>query len=235
VGILEWFWATYLVATMTPGLSAKQLQKQIGCTYKTAWYMMHRLRQAMVSTSREKLRGTVEADEVFIGGPAAGRHGRGVAGDENKSLVFGAVEVVQWKDNRDRLREGAGRLRLATAKHADAPSIQAFLTANVEPATLIETDGWRGYSKDALVAYRHDPLTGRKAPRIHCAFGNLKTWLKGTHHGVDPRYLKNYLDEFVFRFNRRKTYMAAFQTLLGISSAKHPLGLQNLKSLASKG
>jgi hypothetical protein len=234
VPIQEWFWAAYLVATLTPGLSAKQLERQLGCEYRTAWYMMHRLRQAMVSDNRTKLYGIVEADECFIGGPSKGRFGRGVAGDDNKNLVFGAVEIIPWQDKAGRQLEKAGRLRLTIAEHADAQSIGAFLSTNVDPKTLVKTDGWSGYSKTALNAFYHEPKVGRNAPHIHQAFGNLKTWLKGTHHGVNPKYLKNYLDEFVFRFNRRKTPMAAFQTLLGISTAKHPIGLQNLISGARK-
>ena len=230
----EWFWAAYFAATITPGMSAKQLERQIGCTYRTAWYMLHRLRRAMRSDNRSKLYGIVEADETFVGCPAKGRHGRWVAAADNKDLVFGAVKIIRWQDKPGRWQEKAGRLRLQIADHADALSIKVFLKDNVKLKTLIKTDGWRGYSKDTLGDFRHEPLVGRNAPHIHQAFGNLKTWLKGTYHGVDPKYLQHYLDEFVFRFNRRKTPMAAFQTLLGISSSKLPLGLDSLKSPESK-
>jgi len=228
VRIREWFWAAYLVATMTPGLSARQLQRQLDCTYRTAWYMLHRLRRAMVNDQRTKLYGIVEADETIVGGPSEDFYGRGVTEDEKRSLVFGAVEVVPWQDKAGRQREKAGRLRLTIATDATAESIKAFLSATADPQTIIRTDGWRGYSKEALFSFYHEPETKRKAPHIHQAFGNLKTWLKGTHHGVDPKYLQHYLDEFVFRFNRRKTPMAAFQRLLGISASKSPLGLNNL-------
>jgi transposase-like protein len=132
--------------------------------------------------------------------------------------------------------EKAGRLRLAMTQRADAISIRRFLTAHVQPGSEIYTDGWKGYSKTALADYRHElnpPET--HALHIHRAFGNLKTWLNGTHHGVDPKYLQNYLDEFVFRFNRRKTPMAAFQTLLGLAAQKAPLGYKKMTSRESTG
>jgi len=229
VGIQEWFWAAYLVATHTPGFSAKQLERQIGCAYRTAWFMLHRLRRAMVSDARSRLDGEVEADETIVGGTVKGRFGRGVAGSENQTLVFGAVEVISYTDKHGRAAEKAGRVRLAITPRADGESIGLFLAQNVAEGSEISTDGWKGYSKTALANYRHSPSTGAHATHIHRVFGNLKTWINGTHHGVDPKYLQTYLEEFVFRFNRRKTPMAAFQTLLGIAAGKAPQTLTALK------
>lgn len=229
VGIQEWFWAAYLVATHTPGFSAKQLERQVGCAYRTAWFMLHRLRRAMVGDTRSKLEGDVEADETIIGGPVKGKTGRGVTALATKTLVFGAVEVILYTDKFGKVAERAGRLRLAITKKADAESIGLFLMQNVAEGSMIRTDGWKGYSKTALSSHRHTQSPGLKATHIHRAFGNLKTWLNGTHHGVDPKYLQVYLDEFVFRFNRRKTPMAAFQTLLGIATCKTPQTLISLK------
>jgi transposase-like protein len=225
----EWFWTAYLVATHTPGLSATQLARQMGCGYKTAWFLLHRLRRAMVNEIRSRLNGRVEADEVIIGGPVRGKKGRGVTAAEHSTLVFGAVEVIAYTDKHGGYMEKAGRLRLVVAPRADADSIRRFLEKNVEPGTEIATDQWKGYSTTALAGYRHDlhhPET--HALHIHRAFGNLKTWLNGTHHGVDPKYLQSYLDEFVFRFNRRKTPMAAFQTLLGLATQKNHVPLSQL-------
>ncbi|MFH1708413.1 MAG: transposase, partial [Planctomycetota bacterium] len=92
-----------------------------------------------------------------------------------------------------------------------------------------------GYSQSALAAYRHEAAPGQRARHIHRAFGNLKTWLLGTHHGVDPKYLAQYLDEYVFRFNRRNTPMAAFQTLLGLAGVRKPIGYRALTEPVSKG
>lgn len=236
VPVQEWFWAAYLVATHTPGISAVQLQRQLGISSDTtAWHMLHRLRKGMVNENRSQLSGLMEADETHIGGPAKRKRGRGVAAAKNKSLVIGAVEVVIYEDKHGERCERAGRLRLSTIEDASAESIRDFLTQNIKASATVRTDGWLGYSDDALVGYKHRVRIVRKstrahrvAPHIHRVFSNLKAWLNGTHHGVEPKYLQSYLDEFVFRFNRRQTPMAAFQTLLGISTQKTPLTLQEL-------
>ncbi len=189
----------------------------------------------MVAPNRELLRGTVEADETHIGGPAKGKRGRGVAKAENKALIAGAVEIISYKTKTGIEKERAGRLRLEVLSSADQNDIKQFLNRNVALKTLIKTDGWLGYSRSALAGYAHDRTVqsrsgtaNRYAPHIHQAFGNLKAWLLGTHHGVVPKYAQSYLDEFVFRFNRRDHPMAAFNTLLGIASSSEPLTLRNL-------
>lgn len=230
IGIQDWFWAAYLVATHTPGFSAKQLERQLGCQYRTAWFMLHRLRRSMVNDSRSKLTGDVEVDEAFIGGPVKGPRGRGVTAAVTQTLIFGAVEVVGYTDKHSKATERAVRIRLCIAQRADAKSIKRFLEQNVEGGSKIRTDGWKGYSKTALSNYPHGASSEiRGTTHIHRVFGNLKTWINGTHHGVDPKYLQTYLDEFTFRFNRRKTPMAAFQTLLGIATQKTPQTLIDLK------
>lgn len=192
----------------------------------------------MVNDGRSKLKGLIEVDEAIIGGPAKGKNkrGRGSASADNKSLVVGAVEVLVYEKNSKR-KERAGRLRLAVIPNANEESLGSFLTENIEAKSRVRTDGWTGYSDTALENYRHhvrvvgSPQRAHKRfPHIHHVFGNLKTWLNGTHHGVEPKYLPSYLDEFVFRFNRRGTPMAAFQTLLGISVQKSPLPLAQLRS-----
>lgn len=242
--IQEWFWATYLVATHTPGISALQLQRQLGIgNYKNAWHLLHRLRKGMVNDSRTKLNGLVEADETIIGGPAKGKgkRGRGSALAEHKSLVVGAVEVLKYHDKSDKPKERAGRLRLAIIPDATEESLGSFLTQSIESKSRVRTDGWTGYSDAALDDYvHHVRIVGsvqkahKRFPHIHRVFGNLKAWLNGTHHGVEPKHLPSYLDEFVFRFNRRGTPMAAFQTLLGISSQKKPITLSELTQPESK-
>lgn len=231
-----WFWSAYLVSTHTPGISGLQLQRQLGLkSSETAWFLLHRLRQGMVSPSRELLSGVVEADETHIGGPSKGKKGRGVAKDSNKTLIAGAIEVVEYKSRSGETKQRAGRLRLEILKSADEDDIKKFLNGNVKKKSVIKSDGWKGYSVRALTGYKHDRTVqsrpgGEKkyAPHIHRAFGNLKSWLIGTHHGVDPQYLQSYLDEFVFRFNRREHPMAAFSTLLAIVTHGNPLTLRNL-------
>ena len=174
VGIQEWFWAAYLVATHTPGFSAKQLERQTGCAYRTAWFMLHRLRRSMVSDVRSRLEGDIEADETIVGGPVKGKHGRGVINSATNTLVLGAVEVISYVDKRGQVAERAGRIRLAISQKGDEESISRFLMQNVGKGSTVRTDGWRGYSKTALANYRHNPSPGANATHIHRAFGNLK-------------------------------------------------------------
>jgi len=214
IPLSQWFWATRLLTTLTPGISALQLQRQLGLgSYKAAWALCHKLRAGMVRTGRDKLSGTVEVDEAYVGGPEHGKPGRGAAG---KTAVVGAVE--------DR-GTSAGRVRLQVIPDCSADSLTAFVEANVEHGSVVKTDGWEGYGPLNPKHYRHQPKiqgggenAARWLPHVHRVFSNLKTWLKGTHHGVDPKHLQAYLNEFVFRYNRRRTPMAAFQTVLGIGS-----------------
>lgn len=231
-----WFWAAYFVSTHTPGMSAVQLQRQLSIKkIDTAWYLLHRLRKGMVRHNREPLSGLVEADETYIGGPAKGKSGRGVASTPTKTLISGAVEVKSYEKGGV-VHEKAGRLRLAILKNAGEIEIKKFLRGNVAKGSQIKSDGWKGYSSDALSGYKHirrahgaSADAGKFAPHIHRAFGNLQTWLNGIHHGVDPKYLQAYLDEFVFRYNRRETPMATFRSLLHIISVSQPLSLMSLK------
>ena len=214
-----WFAAAYLVATHTPGFSAVQLQRQLGLgRYETAWTMLHKLRRAMLRPERDRLSGVVEVDEAYVGGVEEGRRG-GRRRDSSESIVVGAVEA------RGR---GSGRVRLAVVGDLSAASLVPFVEAAVEPGGTVLTDGWQGYAP-LRERYDHRPSTvgdarnaSKLLPRVHRTFSNLKTWLKGTHHGVSGKHLPHYVDEFVFRFNRRRTPMAAFQSLLGLSTQHAP-------------
>ncbi len=212
-----WFWATYLVTTHTPGLSAVQLQRQLGISYETAWALLHKLRRAMVNPERQALKDKVEVDETSLGGPEAGlKGGRQLL---EKALIVGAVEVRG---------KAAGRVRLQVVPDASASALTGFVKRTVAPGTVILTDGWGAYGPLSGLGDRHRPRTqgtperaAKLLPHIHRVFGNLKTWLGGTPHGVGHDHLQAYLDEFAFRFNRRRTPMAAFQTLLGLASGIH--------------
>jgi transposase-like protein len=228
--LTQWFWAAYLVTTQTPGLSALQLQRQLGIrTYETAWTMLHKLRRAMVRPERESLHDKVEVDETYIGGPEVGlRGGRHLVG---KALVIGAVEVRG---------KGSGRIRLQVIPDVSARSLTGFVKAHVEAGALVLTDAWQGYASLSRLGYRHRSRTqgeperaAKILPRVHRAFGNLKTWLRGTHHGVGHKHLQAYLDEFTFRFNRRRTPMAAFQTLLGLGAQLPPTTYKDLYGVES--
>lgn len=218
--LCNWLWAAYLVVTDKRGLSAVQLQQQLGIErYETAFNMLHKLRAAMVNPAREKLHGMVEVDETFIGGPKPGKRGRGA---EGKALVVGAVEVRTAGSGRTR----PGRLRLKRISGATRRKLEPFVKAAVERGSLVVTDGHKGYANLSDIGYSHEVHVARHAAdpdavlrHLHTAFSNLKTWLMGTHHGaVSAKHLQAYLNEFAFRFNRRGNLQAAFQTLLGITA-----------------
>ena len=229
-----WFWAVYLVSTHTPGISAVQLQRQLGISkIDTAWFLLHRIREGMVRDNRDLLTGVIEVDETHVGGPAKDKKGRGVASSPNKSLIIGAVEIVSYEARDGNTEEKAGRLRLQKIYAASQKEIKSFLNHNVFPGSTIKSDGWRGYSSGAMKGFKHlvhiqQQQGSELAPHIHRVFSNLKSWLTGIHHGVDSKYLQSYLDEFVFRFNRRQYPMSSFRSLFNILVSKAPITLAKL-------
>ena len=214
------FSAAYLVATHTPGISAVQLQRQLGLRrYKTAWGLLQKLRRAMVRPERDRISGEIEVDETYIGGLEEGR-GAGRLRWSTKTIAVGAVEIRG---------HGSGRVRLSVVDDLSAASLVGFLEQSVAPGSVVLTDGWGGYRPLVNKGYDHRRQTqgpGKNAakhfPRVHRVFSNLKTWLAGTHHGVGEQHLQHYLNEYVFRFNRRRAPMAAFQSLLGLASQHEP-------------
>jgi len=197
-----WFWAAYLVSTFHPGISAKQLQRQLGLgCHETAWAMLHKLRSAMIAPQRELLKGEVEIDEFFLGGYEEGLKGGPQRG--KKTLCGVAIEV------RGR---GFGRVRLAVLSDASGSSLLAFTKATTEPGAIVHTDGLQSYRVLAEQGYDHRRRSQTSAapgeqllPRAHRAISNFKAWMHGTHRGVSPEHLPVYLDEYVFRHNRRRT------------------------------
>jgi hypothetical protein len=220
-----WFWAAYLMATHSNGLSALQLQSQLGLgSYKTAWLLAAKLRRAMVAPGRTRLEGLIEVDETEIScrsknDPPIGSGGRSHQG---KVLVAGAVEVAA----RTTGGSAPGRIRLACINDFSATSLHAFIGNSVAAGATIKTDGWSSYPGAPQV--RHDPhVIGSMAahivlPWVHRVFSNLKTWALGVYHGLRRKHIQAYLDEFTFRFNRRRTRHAAFKTLLGIGLQLKP-------------
>ena len=225
-----WFWAAYLVASQTPGMSAVQFQRQLGLTrYETAFGILHKLRAGMVRPDKDRIGGRakehVEVDEAWVGGKTRGE-GRGV---HHKTLVAAAVEVRRRKPGtaQDKRKDGryAGRVRLAIAVDRSADSLCGFVEKAVTPGSMIVTDDWSGYASLRKRGYDHhaiaesgDPeIAEQFMPMIHLVFSNLKTWLNGIHHGVSAKHLQAYLNEYTFRFNRRFYPFNAFRSLLGIA------------------
>jgi transposase-like protein len=203
-----WFTACWMFASGTDGISALRLQRalEIG-SYQTAWAMLHRLRSVLVRPGRERLTGTVEVDETYMGGEEPGLRGGRARG--KKVLTGIAVEVKEPK--------GLGRCRMAPLVDASSDSLHAFVTDHVEPGARVITDGWQGYRGLDQLGYVHERRSQRAAgargedpgallPAVHRVASLVKRWLLGTHHGsVEVAHLPSYMNEFVFRFNRRRS------------------------------
>ena len=198
-----WFRAMWYVVSQKTGTSALGLQRVFGLgSYETAWTWLHKLRRAMVRPGRDRLTGQVEVDETYLGAEEAGIRGRGAI---TKALIVVAAEHAGRR---------IGRIRLRHIPDASADSLQGFIDDVVEPGSLVHTDGWSGYNRVTAQGYRHritvqsdHPEPAHELlPRVHLVVSLLKRWLLGTHQGaVTPAHLDYYLDEFTFRFNRRRS------------------------------
>lgn len=199
----SWFRAMWWLTTQKNGASALGLQRVLGLkSYETAWTWLHKLRRAMVRPGRDLLDGRIEVDEGYVGGPEEGLPGRL---NLEKTLVVVAVE----EDGK-----GIGRIRMRQIPNASADCLMPFVRDSVAPGSIVHTDGWLGYSPLESNGFRHDVtyLKGNKKtasellPRVHLVISHLKRWLLGTHQGaVSHKHLDYYLDEFTFRFNRRRS------------------------------
>jgi len=230
--LTHWFWAAYLMTTDKRGVSALLLQRQLGISrYETVWMMLHKLRRAMVNAGREPLRGEVEVDDTWIGGEQAGLRGSRQLKNRRAALVLVAVE---------KRGQTTGRARMNVIPDFKASTIVPILTRNIAPGSTIYTDGLKSYEGLKEAGFQHvartQPLRsalrkGAKSavPLADRAIGNLQQWLIGTHHGVSKDQLQVYLDEFVFRHNRRKTPAAAFQTLLGLGTARKSIKYEQIR------
>jgi transposase-like protein len=223
--LLTWFLAIYAVASHSNGISALQLQAQLGLgSNKTAWLMLQKLRRAMVDPDRSLLVNLVEVDETDIpyrtkSDPIAGGQGRSAVG---KIHVIVAIEISP--DGVPR------RIRLQPINDFSAASIRGFVKSKVDTGTTVLSDGFSSYR--SLKEYNHQPkVVGSMAahvilPWIHRVFANLKRWALGAHHGVRKPHLQRYLDEFVFRWNRRRHMKSSFETLIEIAAGLPHAGYQ---------
>jgi hypothetical protein len=219
-----WFLAAWLVATHKNGMSARQLWRQLGLgSYKSAWLLLRKLRRAMVDPGREPLAGLVEVDETSIPFRAEGEPVRPGRSHDGKLLVAGAVEIKG---------RGPGRIRLAVIDAYSAVALGAFVAAAVATGSTVVSDGWSGYAR--LKDVKHDPRVVGDVPAhtvlpwVHRVFANAKRWAPGVYHGLREKHLQAYLDEFVFRFNRRRTPHAALERLLGLGLTLEPATYQML-------
>lgn len=198
-----WFAAAWHVTHQKLGISALGLQRILGWgSYQTAWTILHKLRRAMVRLDREPLSGLVEVDEALIGGVEPAHRGRDSL---TKAFVAIAVELPP--------EPALGRVRLALIEDFSADSLLGFVGWAVAPGSVVRTDAWPGYAALERAGYAHEPLSLRGSgqlghvalPGVHRVASLLKRWLLGTHHGAVSRaHLGAYLEEFTFRFNRRR-------------------------------
>jgi len=198
-----WFLAIWFVTSQKHGASALGLKRVLGLgSYNTAWNWLHKLRRAMVLPGRDQLIGPVEVDETYVGGARTEIRGRGA---EGKTIVTIATEIKG---------RGPGRIRLSIVPDVSSISLHRFIRDNIEPGSEVHTDGWSGYSGLESIGFKHiitnisgsgDPAHVLM-PRVHIVASLLDRWWLGIHQGaIRPIQLGYYLDEFTFRFNRRKS------------------------------
>lgn len=215
-----WIYAVWFMTTHKNSMSAVQFQHQLGIRkYKSSFNLLHKIRDTIATRKRRRLSGTVEVDEFYVGGPEEGK-GRAGRGALTKVLVVAAVEVVFLQDRNENDLVVAGRCSMQIVPDATADSLRAFVEQHVEPGAKIATDAHRGYwwidkerefDHDVTVAKRtKDPL-----PTLGKVVTNFKRWWIGTHKGaIRAQHLQSYLDEYVYRFNRRRDRHGAFVGLL---------------------
>ena len=227
-----WFWAAYLAVTDKRGLSALLLQRQLGLTrYETAWMLLHKLRRAMVNAAREPLHGDVEMDDTWVGGPQPGLRGSRQLKGRKAALVLVAVE---------KRGEVSGRVRMAALSDLKEATIHACVKQHIAPGSTLYTDAYKSFDRLSATGVRH--VARHQASRMRvptrCGVGRSAggsrdrepaQWLIGTYHGVSKAQLQVYLDEFVFRHNRRRQPMAAFQTVLGLGSGRPPTPYRRIR------
>ena len=190
-----WFRTMWWVTSQEHGASALALQRLLGLgSYQTAWAWLHKLRRAMVGPGRDRLNGTVEVDETYVGGEGVGVHGRQIY---KKAIVAIAVEIKEPR--------GFGRIRMRRVPNVAGESLTPFVCESVERGAELHTDGWGGYDEVTQHGYRRsitvlsagDELAHVAMPGVHRVASLLKRWLLGTHQGaVSNRHLDYYLDTF---------------------------------------
>lgn len=208
-----WFLAIFCIAFDKRGLSALQLSEQIGADYDTAWAMLQRIRRAMAKRDTlYKLPGPVEMDDLFLGATSEGMKGRGT----EQTLILVAVSFTPAKGE-----EYTGFAKLRAVEHLDKDTVASFARDVVEPGSAIRSDGYASYRPLVSHGFQHESITvGRKEmahvllPHVHTYISNLKSFVLGTYHGLADMHLQHYLDEYCYRFNRRKHRQELFDRLL---------------------
>ena len=222
--LVKWFWAAYMLAQDKRGVSAMHVSRELNLRYATAWTILHKLRRALEDNEGTLLDGVVEVDETYYGGKGGpGSTGRSLAND-NKALIIMAVErKPARKDQMPGIKKTCfvvGSAKVAMIASAGSGDIGSLLRDNLSPGTNMLTDGWSGYFTPGQ-NFKHEPMVQgnpanakRILPLVHLQFSNLKSWLNGTFHGVSPKHLPAYLQEWNYRFNRRSIITDLFQYII---------------------
>ena len=202
----SWFHAIFLMASTKTGISAKQLQRELGVTYKTAWRIFKEVRKLM-DEDVNPLTGQVEVDETYIGGKRQGKRGRGASG---KSVVIGMIE-----------REGNTITKVVPNVRRD--TLLPMIAKNVSSNSTIFTDELPSYNQIAKLGYAHQVVQHAAKQYVkgiahvntmESLWSTIKRGIDGVNHSVSPLYLQSYLDSYVFRYNHRKDEIPMFQSLL---------------------
>ena len=220
----KWFWAIYLISTDKRGHSALQLMKEIKVCYRTAWFMLHRIRTAMMEKDwNYKLSGFVETDEAYFGAPThGGKRGRGT----EKTKVIVSLSLA-----------GNGSplyAKMETAQKLNAIYIKSFAKDNIEKGSTISSDGSDLYPLLSKNGYNYagkvyNPQEDKEHLKwLHTIISNAKAFIEGTFHGLDGKYLNLYLAEFCFRFNRRFWPEQLFNKLMSACLVCLPITLTEL-------
>lgn len=224
----RWFLAIFLIASDKRGYSALLLSRQIGVDYDTAWAILQRIRHAMAKRDAQyQLSGSVEMDELFIGAPTKGqKRGRGT----EQTPVLVAVSFLTGK----RGKEYMGFARLKAVDQVDTAAVIQFAKTVITPGSLVRTDGLPVYPALEKHGFMHDPrlIKQRRAhtvlPHVHTFISNLRVFVMGTYHGLGEKHLQHYLDEFCYRFNRRRHQDELFDRLLRACLEKEEMPLSAL-------
>jgi transposase-like protein len=220
VALRIWFLAFFFLGRHKKGISALQFQRDTGLgSYQTAWTLLHKVRAALGEASERQLSGNIEVDETYVGSREKGL--RGGRQRSRKTIVTAAIE------NRGR---SAGALRLGRVDNVSGEQLGGFVEGVVDPSrATVFTDAWQGYAGLPRRGFRHRSETqgsGDRAtellPWAHTIFSNLKTWLRGTYHGVSKKHLGRYLCEFEYRFNRRRVEHALFEQVIRAAATASP-------------
>lgn len=214
VPLLKWFWAIFLMSTNKKGVSMLYLQKQLGiCNYRTVWQMGHKIRRAMAQRDDiYSLRGTVEADEILIGGQQSMKEFLKEGSNKTPFLI----SVEEEKSGGPRF-VSFQELKTVYEEHV-LPALQK----KVEKGATIKSDGAGAYVKAKNKGYKHERSVYQKEPEktaehlkwVNILTSNLKRFLMSTYHGVGAKHRNAYLAEFAYRFNRRYWPRQAFDRLL---------------------